>query len=310
MALALKHRPEKLEEMVGNELTIKTLKATLSKDLDDLQHAFLLTGPSGCGKTTLARIIAKMLNCSDDDYCEVDSAQFRGIDTIREIRNKMMFKPMTSRCRVWLIDECHQLSKDAQNAMLKALEDCPKHVYFILATTDPEKLLATIKGRCASFEVQPLDKPEMSDFLKGVARAERKRVPSEVLNQIARDSLGSCRNALQILDKVIDLDPDDMKAAAAQEAEKENQVIELCRALFKLESWKTTSRILEGLAKEDPIKIQSAIMKYCESVLMSGDETSSPAAALVMSYFREPYFLNGRQCLVHDVYQALTDGKG
>jgi len=309
MALALKHRPATLEEVAGNELTIKTLKATMSKDRDELQHAFLLTGPSGCGKTTIARIISNMLGCIGDDYCEVDSAQFRGIDTIRDIRTKMMFKPMTSNCRVWLIDECHQLSKDAQNAMLKALEDCPKHVYFILATTDPEKLLATIKGRCATFEVQPLDKIEMADFLKNIARSERKRVPPDVLNQIARDSLGSCRNALQILDKVIDLDPEDMKAAAVQEAEKENQVIELCRALFKMESWKSISRILEGLLKEDPVRVQCAIMAYCESILLSGDADAAPAAALVMSYFREPYFLNGRQCLVHDIYQASTDGK-
>lgn len=305
--LAIKHRPATFEDIAGNELTVQSLQAILSRDQSRIQHAFLFTGPSGCGKTTLARIVAKELQCGEQDYYEVDSADFRGIDTIREIRKQMMYSPVAGKVRVWLLDECHQLSKDGQSALLKALEDAPSHVFFLLATTDPEKLLPTIRGRCASFEVSALSEEEIIAMLKQVCGRERKRVPPDVLKQIARDSLGSCRNALQVLDKIIDLPAEDMKAAAERTAAQENQVIDLCRALMKLEKWPVVAGILKGLEKEDPEKVRLAIMGYCSSVLLSGKD--APAAALVMSYFKDPLWNNGRAGLVLNAYEALEGGK-
>lgn len=302
MTLAIDYRPRDFNEVVGNKATIKSLEAILARDKKDVPHSWLITGPSGCGKTTIGRIIANILGCTGHDYYEVDSADFRGIDTIREIRRMMQYRPMESSCRVWLLDECHQLSKDGQSALLKALEDTPEHVYFILCTTDPQKLLPTIRGRCATFQVEALSEDEITQLLREVAGAERKRIPNDVLKQIARDSLGSSRNALQVLEKVIDLNADDMLEAAKQTAERENAVIDLCRALIKKEKWAKVSEIIKGLENEDTESIRLAVMGYCSSVLLGGDE---PRAFLIMDACKDPFYNNGKSGLVHACYMAL-----
>lgn len=304
MSLAIKYRPNNLNEIVGNESAVKALKSILARPKEQIQHSLMFTGPSGCGKTTLARIVKDALGCGDQDYYEVDAAEFRGIDTVRDIRRNMMYKPMNGSCRVWLLDECHQLSKDAQNGLLKALEDTPNHVYFLLATTDPEKLLPTIRGRCAQFEVQPLEEDEIISLLRDISGAERKRVPLEVLKQIARDSMGSCRNAIQILDTVVDLPPDEMKEAAAKTATNESATIELCWALIKREPWSKVANIINGLKKEDPEKVRRAVMGYCEKVMDT--EKNAPQASIVITEFEDaPVFSGGWASLKNRAYQIL-----
>lgn len=203
------------------------------------------------------------------------------------------------------VHNCHKLSNDAQNALLKALEDTPSHVYFILATTDPQKLIAPLKNRCSTHTVNPVSESEMAEFLKEIAAAERKRVPPAVIDQIVRDSVGSCRNALQVLDKVIDLDPKEMQAAAEQVAATENAVIDLCRAIIKREKWVKIAAILKGLEKEEIEGVRLAVMGYCASVLLGSD---SPQAFVIMDCFREPFYNNGRAGLVHACYAAVEAG--
>lgn len=309
MSLAIEYRPKTLDEIRGNESTIKALTSCLSKSRESIQHSFLFTGLSGGGKTTLARIVANMLGCVGSDFHEIDSADFRGIDSVREIRRNMMYTPAEGSCSVWLLDECHQNTKDAQTALLKALEDAPDHVYFMLATTDPEKLLSTVKGRCATFEVQPLDLDEMVDFLTDIARQERKRVHVDVIKQIARDSMGSCRNALQVLDKIIDLPAADMLIAAERTAAQENQVIELCRSLFAGEKWPKISTILRGLEKEDVEKTRLAVINYCANVLLSEKTKDAPQAYVVLDCFKDPFYNSGRAGLVRASYEAVESCK-
>jgi DNA polymerase-3 subunit gamma/tau len=165
MTLYIKHRPTDLIGVKGNEDVVEALKNMLLNK-ESCPHSFLLSGPTGCGKTTLARIIAAELGCFGSDYKEIDSADFRGIDTIREIGKQCMYKPLESSCRVFVIDECHKMTNDAQNAFLKRLEDTPKHVYFILCTTDPSKLIPTIRGRCSQFQVKPLSEKVLLRLLK------------------------------------------------------------------------------------------------------------------------------------------------
>lgn len=304
MSLDTKYRPGTLDEVVGNTSTVKALKTILERDRADIQHSFLFTGPSGCGKTTLARIVAKELGAVNQNYAEIDSADFRGIDSIREIRRNMMFKAINGPCRVWLLDECHQLSKDGQNALLKALEDTPPHVFFLLATTDPEKLLKTIKTRCATFTVEALEEDEMMPLLRTVARNERKRVHPDILRQISRDSMGSCRDALQILDKIIDLPADEMKAAAEQTAASQNAVIDLCRALIRREPWKEVLKIISGLSHEEPERVRRAILSYSQKVQASGKHAAE-ASVLISEFEDAPVFTGGWATLQNRAYIAL-----
>ena len=312
MALYHDYRPTDLDEVVGNKSTVKSLKAMLDRD-EDVPHAFLFTGGSGCGKTTLGRILANAMGVYDPErskgmnpnYREVDSADFRGIDSIREIRQQMNLTPMGGgKARVWLLDECHKLTNEAQNALLKALEDPPDHVYFILCTTNPEKLLKTIKSRCTVFNVEPLGQKTMLRFLNEICEEEEVEVPQDVLKLIAKNSQGHPRAALVALDKIIDLDEDDMLEAAEQAAEEESQVIDLCQALIKRSPWKKVSEILNGLKNKEPESIRWAVLGYCNSVMLNS-ATPNPNAYLVMDAFRENFYDTKHFGLTLACYEAL-----
>ena len=155
MELYKKYRPKNFKRIVGQPTITEQLTSMTRSN--QFPHSSLFSGPSGCGKTTLARIMRNKLDCGDQDFQEVNCADFRGIDMVRDIRNRMNLAPIGGECRVWLIDEAHQLSSQAQNAFLKILEDTPSHVYFMLATTDPQKLIPTIRTRCAEFKVSSLN---------------------------------------------------------------------------------------------------------------------------------------------------------
>mgnify|MGYP000844170103 FL=1 len=304
LTLALKYRPKTLDEVVGNRQVVEVLRKQLSDESSQpLSHSILLHGSTGCGKTTLARIIARELGVQDDDLKEIDSADFRGIDTIREIRKQCQYKPLNSPYRVWILDEVHQLTKDAQSALLKTLEDTPKHVYFILCTTDPQKLLPTIRGRCSQFQVQPLTDKEMKRLLLRVVKAEGESLDKGVYEQIIQDSMGHPRNALQILAQVLAVDPDKRLGVAKRAAETQSQTIELCRALVNRASWKNICEILKGLKDEDAEQIRRAVLGYCQSILLSGKQDNQ--AAVIMEAFMEPFYNSGFPALVLACYSVL-----
>jgi len=303
MSLAIDHRPESFKEVVGNESTIRSLQSLFERPRNKFPHAIMLNGPTGCGKTTLGRIIANELGAMPSDFKEIDSADFRGVDTIREIRQQVRLRPQDpkSKCRVWLLDECHQLTKDAQEALLKGLEDAPGHVYFILGTTDPQKLKSTLRGRCTTFTVAPLTEGETITLLKRVCQAEKARVPRNIRELIAEQSQGHPRNALKMLEKVIGLDKDEMEAVVEEEAARASAAIDLCRALIGRQKWNKIAAILAGLQNEEPESVRRMVLGYCNSILLKGDNAQ---AFVVMECFEEPLYNIGKPGLTLASYRA------
>jgi len=303
MELYKKYRPASLDEVVGNQAVVKSISSML-ENKKDIPHALLFTGPSGSGKTTMARILKTALNCSDGEYHEIDSAQFTGVDHVRSLRMKMNYAPATGDCRVYLLDEVHRMSSAAQDALLKALEDCPKHVYFFLATTDPQKLLKTVKTRCTSFEMQALTPAEIGkDLLLPTCKKEGKQIPKEALKTIARECNGSARLAMVLLNSIINMEPEDMEEAIHHRAEEESELIALCRALLNQAPWAQIAKNLKGLSQE-PESCRRGILNYMMSVVLSGGPKAHVAYNTMLE-FESNYYDTAKAGLVMSCYAAI-----
>lgn len=310
MPLHIDYRPQNFDEIVGNKTTISSLKSILKRK--DIPHALLLQGPSGCGKTTIGRIIADMLGCPEminkevnGDFIEINAANNRGIDTAREIMTTIHYHPSLAKCRVWLIDEIGATTKDFQTAMLKALEDSPSHAYFILCTTDPQKLLPTLKNRCSTFEVENLADNEIIQLLNWVLKEEGVDIPDNVKDEVANAADSCPRQALVILDQIIDLPEKEMLDAVKDTNIDEKEVRELCQAMLKDSSWGKISLILKGLKNNnDPEKIRRSVLGYMSAVLLNG---GNPKAALIIDCFREPVFHTGFPGIVFATYNTSPD---
>jgi DNA polymerase III gamma/tau subunit len=195
------------------------------------------------------------------------------------------------------------MTGDAQTALLKALEDTPPHIIYILCTTEPQKLLPTIRGRCAQYPVRTLSEREMKKLLLKVIKAEEESLSKELYEQIIQDSMGHPRNALQILSQVLSVSEDNRLKVAKQTAERQSQTIELCRALIDGSPWKKVSEILKGVKEEDPEGIRRAVMGYCQAILLGNNP--SPKAAEILQEFLEPFYNSGFPGLTFACYSVV-----
>lgn len=298
-----RYRPKRLEDLIGCTSTATALASMLDKGT--VPHAILLSGPSGTGKTTIARILKDRLGCHDFDYQEINSANFRGIDTIREIQRQMYNSPGAGPCRVYLMDEVHMLSKDAQNAALKMLEDTPSHVYFILATTDPNKLIPAIRTRCSDMPVRALTHKELEGLIHDVSKKENIRLDESIVDELAAAAAGSARTVLVLLEKIVQLAPDQQLSAIAEKQAEENQSIDLCRILIKGAKWRTVADILKNLTAE-PEEVRYAILGYARQVLLKGG-AEMHAAYIVIECFAKPFYDSKAAGLAAACYEALYD---
>ena len=220
-ALYRKYRPSSLEDVIGQDVVIKILKNAVIND--KVGHAYLFSGPRGIGKTSIAKIFAKTVNCLkpkdgtacgkcdncktiDEGFCpdiiEIDAASNNGVDEIREIKNKVNLVPNQLKYKVYIIDEVHMLSIGAFNALLKTLEEPPEHIIFILATTDPQKVPATVVSRCQCFEFHRISNEQIVERLNYVCEKEKIKLDDDVLDRIAILADGGLRDAIGMLDKL------------------------------------------------------------------------------------------------------------
>lgn len=203
IALYRKYRPETFKDVVGQDVAVSVLTGAIEKK--NISHAYLFCGGRGTGKTSVARIFARDIGCNEEDIIEIDAASNRGIDEIRELREAVRTAPFSSPYKVYIVDEAHMLTKEAANALLKTLEEPPSHVVFILATTDEEKLPATIISRCQKIVFQVPALTTLSDRLIHVAKKEGKVLAEDAALLLAKHGKGSYRDALGYLEQVLTL---------------------------------------------------------------------------------------------------------
>lgn len=226
LALYRKYRPQKFSDFVGQKHVVEAITGAISQGT--ISHAYLFDGPKGTGKTSMARLLAKAINCQNRkegesepcnrcdscldinngraiDLLEIDAASNRGIDDIRQLREDVNFRPVKSQYKVLILDESHRLTKDAVNALLKTLEEPPAHAVFILATTEVYNMLPTIVSRCQRFDFHNLSLEDIKKQLMRILKAEKVDYEPEALSLIAQSAQGSMRNAESLLDACLTL---------------------------------------------------------------------------------------------------------
>src|SRR5213082_132703 len=234
--LARRLRPQRFDEVVGQEHVTRTLQAAIA--VGRIAHAFLFAGPRGVGKKTTARLLAKALNCERGvgqepcnectncreigegrafDVLEIDGASHTQVDKMRDLMETVAHQPIRSRFKIFIIDEVHMLSQHSFNALLKTLEEPPPHVKFIFATTDPHKVLPTVVSRCQRYDLRRIGLAELRAQLRKTADAEGLRLSDDALALIAREAEGSLRDAQSLLEQVLAIAGDTPDDAAVRE---------------------------------------------------------------------------------------------
>ena len=239
--LALKYRPQVFKDLIGQDIIVETIEKSISQN--KIPNAFLFTGIRGVGKTTIARILAKSLNCGNSeknnclknkckncdeisesrhiDVLEMDAASKTGVDDVRDLIEFSRYGPTSSKFKIFIIDEVHMLSKQAFNALLKTLEEPPSYLKFIFATTEVNKIPITVLSRCQRFDLSRIKPEELSEFLAKVAEMEKIDINQDVLNLITKISEGSVRDALSLLDRISLTNDDSQKGNISLESARE-----------------------------------------------------------------------------------------
>lgn len=299
LALYRKYRPVDFDSVYGQEEVVTVIKNAINNNM--VSHAYLFCGPRGTGKTTIAKIIARMVNCENlidgkpcgkcyncinflnsNDIVEIDAASNNGVDEIRELRDKINLVPSNAKYKVYIIDEVHMLTTQAFNALLKTLEEPPAHVIFILATTEPHKIPLTIASRCQKFRFTKINSKKIVDRLSEIAKLENITAPEDVLYEIARISDGGMRDAINFLDQLVAYD---------------NKVITL-DDIYKVNgsvSYNDIYLLLKSITDNDKVEI----IKFFDMFDSSGKDINKFASELIL--FLKDVILYNNTKLLSDI---------
>ena len=308
MSLQTYYRPQTFDEFFGNEALKESLSNALKRK-KEIPIAFLLVGGSGMGKTTLGRIIAKELEIPQINQHIFNASNTRGIDTIRDIIDSSKFTPIhgKSNRRIYIMEECHQITGAGIESLLQFLEEPPDGVFIVLTTTEPDKLKITLKRRCFIGEVKPFVRNEMMRLFKSIMQKEKITFPKSVLEKAWMESNGSPGQALKILDTVIDLDEEKALEVITASTKSETSVIDLCRTLIDPNmtdnlKWKKCRAILSTIEGE-PETIRRGVLGYLNKVLLSSGDA---LVAETMSNFIDNYYDSGKAGLTLSVFLSCS----
>lgn len=298
------HRPKTFAHLFGQPDAVRMLEDMVKHER--IPHALLLTGPSGVGKTSAARILRKHLKCSEQDFEELNAADARGIETVREIRAMMNLSPMGGKCRIWLIDEGAKLTGDAQSALLKMLEDTPDHVYFMIATTDPQKLLNTIRTRCTEIRFSPLSSKVMGDLVRSIAGREGTTLTEEVVDRLVEAAEGSARKALVLLNSIIKIEDTEEQLNCILSSTAKQDAFQIVKALlWEKSDWPTVAKMIRGVETDDWEGLRYLVLANATNELLKGTKTAA-RAYMVVRCFDTNWYDSKRAGLVAACYDVLT----
>lgn len=302
MELYRRARPAELARVQGQGQVVAKVENMIRDD--DVPHFIILAGPSGTGKTTVARIIKEHLKCVGSDFTEIDAATNRGIDDVREVKERMWLSALRGgRTRVWLWDEGHMLTREAQNAMLKMLEDGhPDHAYFMLSTTELEKLLPTVRSRACVLHFKPFAGSAMEKIIRDVVKEFKMKVHDEAVDRIVLCAEGNARRALVMLEQASKFKTEVEQMQAVEMAESNGTTIELCRLLLdERTKWPQVAAVLKTL-DEEPERVRWAVLGYARNVLVGGGKRR---AAVMIDAFARNYFDTKAAGLALSCYEVI-----
>jgi DNA polymerase-3 subunit gamma/tau len=307
-----KYRPRRFSELIGHSEMVKSIKSAIFNK--NRAHAFLLTGVSGTGKTSTSRIMALALNCTSldkalepclkcdsckaiiarncIDIIEVNAADSRGIDDVRQLCSGIIRSPMHVKNKVFILDECHQLSAAAQASLLKELEEAPNHAYMILCSTHPQKIIATVKNRCQKFVFKPLPPPDMRELIEQVSILEGHVLSKDIIHLITSYSEGSPRKGLVNLQQTLQLEninKENIVSLFDGEETEDKGAIELCFALDRAPNWKNICTKYKECAHIGPPAIGMIIAGYFRNKLLkSSDFLKAKRYHTILDVFKDP----------------------
>ena len=328
-ALYLAWRPMRFEDVIGQEHITRTLRNSLKSGR--VRHAYLFSGPRGTGKTTTARLLAKAVNCANEDagqrpcnecaacrsvnegryldLIEIDAATHTGVDDVRDLRDKIAFSPGEGSYKVYIIDEVHRFTGNAFDALLKTLEEPPPHAVFVLATTEIDKVPATIKSRCLPFEFRRVPLLTVADHLQKIAEAEGLHIERQALELIARQGTGSVRDSISLLDQIVTDPAEAITLALAQEVlgtASSDAVRALVDALVQGDAAAGLEVINRAVdAGSDPQQFGQQIVEQLRALLLA--QTASAALVVASEEERERYQAQAGQISSSMLLRALRN---
>ena len=289
MTLQTIYRPSNLDEVVGHDEVVGSLSDMFESG--DVAHAFLFSGPSGVGKTSLARIIASKLECSPSAILEFDAASHSGVTDIRQLVDVVHYTSFDQRNELVILDECHALSNQAWQALLKPVEQPPPHLYFAFCTTMFSKVPQTIRTRCHVYHLSPVSQSDIFTLLEDVAAEEEIDLEHWQLDLIAASSDGSPRQALVYLDMCRNVADEDEFRKLLQHPAESAEAIELCRLLVdpRGRTWQRAQKLLSELKDTNPETIRMVVSTYMQkSILGAKTEGQLVERLRVLDQFSRP----------------------